>query len=316
MSQEQDRPGDYDLAMVKLGVLLPSRELVMYDNGGGDPQRLVAIAAQAESAGYDSVWVGDSLLAKPRAEPLTTLAAVATATQSVTVGTAVLIASQRNPEQLAQAAATVDALSGGRLVLGVGAGPGAPNVRADHELVGVDFDRRSSRVIEVVDRCRSLWTGADGVQMYPLASRPEGPPIWIGGEGPRTLERTGRLADGWFPISADVATFARGLAAVREAAEAAGRNPGDVTVGLYATVVIGETAAAEAELQEHSQLYYGVPHDQISKVQGSTAGPLGAVGEWLQEFIDAGAEHLCVRFASRNVEQQVEAFAPLADELR
>jgi len=302
--------------MVKIGVLLPSREAVMYDGGSGDPQRLVAIAKRAETLGYDSAWIGDSLLAKPRAEPLTALAAVAAATESIEIGTAVLIASQRNPEQLAQAAATVDALSGGRLILGIGAGPGAPNVRADHEFVGADFDRRSSRSIEVIERCRSLWSGADGVQMYPLPGRVGGPPVWIGGEGPKTLERTGRLADGWFPISANVAGFARGLGVVRESAEAAGRNPDGIAIGMYATVVIGETAAAVAELHEHSQLYYGLPHDTISQVQGSTAGPLDAVGEWLQEYIDAGAQHLCIRFGCRDVEAQLEAFAPLADQLR
>ena len=83
---------------------------------------LVELARQAEALGYDSVWAGDSLLAKPRAEPLTLLAGVATATERVELGTAVLIASQRNPEQLAQASATLDALSGGRFILGIGAG--------------------------------------------------------------------------------------------------------------------------------------------------------------------------------------------------
>lgn len=205
----------------------------MYDGGSGDPRRLVSFARQTEDLGYDSVWIGDSLLAKPRADPLTLLAAVAAATETVTIGTAVLIASQRNPEQLAQAVATVDALSDGRLVLGVGAGPGAPNVRADHEFVGANFDRRSSRMIEVIERCRSLWTGADGVQMYPLPGRAGGPPVWIGGEGPKTLERTGHLADGWFPISADVDKFATRLATVCESVEAAGRRPGDLAIGLY-----------------------------------------------------------------------------------
>jgi len=243
--------------MVKIGVLLPSRESVMYDGGSGDPRRLVAIAKQAENLGYDSAWIGDSLLAKPRSEPLTALAAIAAATESISLGTAVLLASQRNPEQLAQAAATVDALSDGRLILGIGAGPGAPNVRTDHELVGANFDRRSSRMIEVMERCRSLWSGADGVQMYPLPSAPGGPPIWIGGEGPKTLERTGRLADGWFPISADVATFAQRLTTVRESAEAAGRNPDEIAICMYVTVVVGEKSAAEAELHEHSELYYG-----------------------------------------------------------
>lgn len=299
----------------RIGVLLPSRESVMYD-GTGDPQRLVRIAVEAEELGYDSVWVGDSLLAKPRAEPLTVLAGVATATSRIELGTAVLIASQRNPEQLAQAAATLDALSGGRFILGVGAGPGADNVRADHELVGADFDRRSSRAIEVVQRCRQLWTGEDAPQMYPLPGRAGGPPIWIGGEGPRTLARTGRLADGWFPISASVDKFATGLTAVQGSAAAAGRDPADLDIGIYLTVVIGDKATAQAELEEHLQLYYNAPYDVIRTAQGVHAGSLEEVGEFCNSFVQAGANHLCVRFACRNVESQMESFAELLPQLR
>lgn len=303
--------------MTKIGVLLPTRESVMYDNGSGDPRPLVALAKQAETLGYDSVWAGDSLLAKPRAEPLTLLAGVAAVTERVELGTAVLIASQRNPEQLAHAGATLDALSGGRFILGVGAGPGADNVRRDHELVGANFDKRSSRAIEVIQRCRSLWTGADGDQMYPLPARPAGPPIWIGGEGPRTLERTGRLADGWFPISPDVETFAAGLATVRQSAEAAGRDPGSLDIGIYSTVVMDDDPAnAMAQLSEHLELYYSAPFDAIRRFQGVTAGTPEHCGEFVQSFIDAGANHVCVRFACRSVGDQMERFSDMLPELR
>lgn len=302
--------------MTSIGILLPTRESVMYDPGTGDPRPLVALAERAEQAGFDSVWAGDSLLAKPRAEPLTLLAGVAARTTRVALGTAVLLASQRNPEQLAQATATLDAMSDGRLILGIGAGPGAPNVRADHELVGADFDRRSSRAIEVAQRVRSLWTGADGTQMYPLPGRREGPPVWIGGEGPRTLERTGRLADGWFPISPNVATFSSGLARVRESAEEAGRSADDLAIGMYVTVVIGEPAEAQRQIEEHAQLYYGAPYDTISRVQGSKAGSREQVGEWMQAFIDAGAQHLCVRFGCDNPEAQLDLLAGMLEDLR
>lgn len=303
--------------MTKIGVLLPTRESVMYDDGSGDPRPLVDLAVQAETQGYDSVWAGDSLLAKPRAEPLTLLAGVAAATERVEIGTAVLLASQRNPEQLAQATATLDALAGGRFILGIGTGPGADNVRADHELVGVDFDRRWSRMYEVADRCRSLWSGADGTQMYPLPGRAGGPPIWIGSEGPRSLERTGRIADGWFPISPTAEVFARGLAVVRESAEAAGRDPGEIAIANYVTVVLdGEPAKAQAALEEHIELYYGAPFDVIRRFQGVTAGDADHCGEFIQSYIDAGAEHLCVRFACRDVAGQMDQFTELLPALR
>ena len=285
-------------------------------SGTGDPRPLVDLAVQAEHAGFDSVWAGDSLLAKPRAEPLTLLAGVATATERVELGTAVLIASQRNPEQLAQAAATLDALSGGRFILGVGAGPGADNVRIDHELVGADFDRRSSRVFEVVERCRALWNGVDAPQMYPLSGRSGGPPIWMGGEGPRTLERTGRLADGWFPITPDVATFSTKLSKVRESAEAAGRDPDSLDIAMYVTVVIGDEPTARAALAEHSELYYNKPAAEVASWQAGCAGPIEQVVDFIGGFIDAGAEHVCVRFATRDVDEQLQLLADHLPEFR
>ncbi|MEZ5408620.1 MAG: LLM class flavin-dependent oxidoreductase [Acidimicrobiales bacterium] len=93
--------------MTRFGILLPTREAVIYGDRTGDPRPLVELAVAAEAAGFDSVWAGDSLLARPRAEPLTLLAAVAARTSRVELGTAVLLASMRNPEQLAQSAATL-----------------------------------------------------------------------------------------------------------------------------------------------------------------------------------------------------------------
>ena len=302
--------------MVKVGVLLPSRETVMYDQGTGDPRRLVAIARQAEDLGYDSVWAGDSLLAKPRSDPLTLLAGVATVTQRVELGTAVLLASQRNPEQLAQSVATVDALAGGRFILGIGSGPGADNVRTDHELVGADFDHRASRAIEVAKRFKALWSGSDAPQMYPLPGRVGGPPIWMGGEGPRTLERTGRLADGWFPISPTVEKFSAGLDRVRAAAAAAGRDPVELDIAIYVTVVIGDPARARAEVEEHLELYYNQPFDVISRFQGVCTGSAESVIAFIRAFIDAGVDHVCVRFATRDVEGQMSVLAEHLGALR
>lgn len=302
--------------MVEIGVLLPTREAVMYGDGSGDPRPLVELAVTAEQAGFDSVWAGDSLLARPRAEPLTLLAGVATRTTTVRLGTAVLLPSLRNPEQLAQATATLDALSGGRFILGIGAGPGTDGVRGDHELVGTDFERRASRSWEVVDRVRSLWHGRDGDQMYPTPGSAAGPPVWCGGSGPRTLERTGKGADGWFPTATSPERFASDLARVREVAADAGRDPLSVTAAAYLTVVFGETDEATTALHQHSQLYYGIPHDVVARQQGSVAGPVDVVTGWLRSFVAAGAEHLCIRIGCEDVEGQLTILAGLLDELR
>ncbi|HAL46511.1 MAG TPA: LLM class F420-dependent oxidoreductase, partial [Dehalococcoidia bacterium] len=130
---------------------------------GGQPKNIESIlsmAETAEAAGLDSVWVGDSLTAKPRLEPLTVLAALATRTRRVRIGTAVMLGALRHPVLLAHAAATVDLISEGRVVLGLGIG-GAFNDAQRQEWLnaGVDPSGRASRFEETVDLLKRLTRG-------------------------------------------------------------------------------------------------------------------------------------------------------------
>src|ERR1700747_2346129 len=112
-----------------IGYLLPTRERVM--DGRPETRPLLDLAARAEGLGFDSVWVGDSLLARPRHDPLTLLAAVAARTTKVELGTAVFLPALRNPVVLAHQLATLDQISEGRLVLGAGIASDVPNIRAN-----------------------------------------------------------------------------------------------------------------------------------------------------------------------------------------
>ena len=114
---------------IKLGYLLPTRERIM--EGEHEVAPMLTLAEQAEGMGFDSVWVGDSLLARPRHEPLTLLAGLAGRVGRVELGTAVLLPALRNPVLLAHQAATVDQISEGRLILGVGIAGDVPNIRAE-----------------------------------------------------------------------------------------------------------------------------------------------------------------------------------------
>jgi alkanesulfonate monooxygenase SsuD/methylene tetrahydromethanopterin reductase-like flavin-dependent oxidoreductase (luciferase family) len=141
----------------KLGYLLPTREQVM--EGKPDAASLLDLAARAEAEGFDSVWVGDSLLAKPRHEPLTLLAGVAGRVPRIELGTAVLLPALRNPVVLAHLVATLDQVSEGRFILGVGFASDLPNVRAEFAAAGVPFEKRVGRMMEGLRLCQALWTG-------------------------------------------------------------------------------------------------------------------------------------------------------------
>src|SRR5438270_14061147 len=123
----------------EVGLLLPSREALLW--AGSDLTFVIEAARRAEQAGYAAVWAGDSLLARPRGEPLTMLAGVAGATTRVQLGTAVLLPLLRHPLTLAHQLATLDRISRGRLIVGVGPGADLPGTHAELAAVGVPSDR-------------------------------------------------------------------------------------------------------------------------------------------------------------------------------
>jgi alkanesulfonate monooxygenase SsuD/methylene tetrahydromethanopterin reductase-like flavin-dependent oxidoreductase (luciferase family) len=142
---------------VRIGYLLPTREQVM--QGRPEAAPLLALAERAEGLGYDSIWVGDSILARPRHEPLTLLSAVAARTRKAELGTAVLLPALRNPVVLAHGIATLDQISEGRFILGVGIASDVPNIRAEFVTCGVPFEKRVGRMLEGLRLCRELWSG-------------------------------------------------------------------------------------------------------------------------------------------------------------
>jgi len=217
----------------RLGVLIPIGQAQW--GAGTDPRELIDFAVQAEELGYSSLWANDFLLT-PRIEALTMLAAAAPVTRTVTLGTAALLPVLRRPVQAAQTLASIDLLSGGRLVLAVGAAfPGRFGL-PQHELSEVPWERRFTRLDETVALWRQLWTRPDltsfhgevlrfdGLPPMTAPARPGGPPIWLGGGSPSALRRVGRIYDGWLPYPPSPAAYADGLAAVRAAATEAGRS--------------------------------------------------------------------------------------------
>ena len=301
---------------VQLGVLLPIGQAQWGE--GTDPRELVDFAVRAEGLGYSSLWVNDFLLT-PRIEALTMLAAVAPVTSQVLLGTAALLPVLRRPVQAAQTLASIDLLSAGRLVLTVGAAfPGRFGL-PQHELSGVPWERRFTRLDETVALWRQLWTDPDATSFHgdvlhfdglpPMTApwRPGGPPIWLGGGGPSALRRAGRRYDGWMPYPPEPADYRRGLATVRQAAREAGRPVADITPALFVSAAVTDSAASGRRLlEEFSQASYGMPLAQLETIQALAAGPPEYVAERLRGYVAAGARHLACRIATTSLAAQRE----------
>lgn len=295
---------------LELGYLLPTREMIM--SGRNETAGMLGLAERAELLGFDGIWIGDSLTARPRHEPLALLAAVAARVPRVLVGTAVLLPALRNPVLLAHQAATIDRISEGRLVLGVGIARDVPSIRAEFTAAGVPFEKRVGRMMEGLRLARALWTGEpvtwnglwtlDKATIGPTPHRTGGPQLWIAGSLPQSLERCGNFFDGWLPNEGSADTWGRNWQEVRRIAQAAGRNPARLTGSMYLTLSLDDdVAAANARLDRYLESYYSAPAAALRKRQECFAGRPADVAAYLSGYARAGAHHLVLRFAGDQV---------------
>ena len=306
----------------KLGVLLPTRGILLRGDQPSNADRVFRMTQRVEEAGLDSVWVGDSLVAKPRLEPLSTLGALAARTSRVRLGTAVLLPALRHPVLLSQTMATVDLISGGRLVIGAGVG-GAFNdeQRGEWAAAGVDAKRRATRLEEIVEIAKGLGPGEplshegrhfdlDSVRMLPAATQPEGIP-WLlathyrAGK-PAQIDRAARVGDGIIAISDTPSEFAEVIAQVDAKAEEYGRDTKRRENVYYLTVNLDEDeSTARTDAEDWLMRYYG------ANIWGTRWGPFGGVqnvADRMAAFAEAGADTLVVRFASFDPERQLDVF--------
>lgn len=262
-----------------------------------DWTELSAMARTAEAAGFDSLWVGDHLLfdlpdgtRRGPWEAWTSLAALAAVTERVELGPLVASTNFHAPAVLAKQAATIDAISGGRLVLGLGAGWNELEFRA----FGLPYDHRVSRFEEAFTIIRSLLRHGhvdfDGTYyrladctLDPAPVRPGGPPLMLGSVGPRMMRIALPHVNAWNVWWTDYGNTPEGFAAVRERVEAAaaeaGRQPGEVAA-TAAMMVQLPGGVAEPEL--------GPAGDPVPPVRGSIADIAGHIDAMAR----AGATHV------------------------
>lgn len=240
----------------------------------------IARCVAAEQAGFDSVWVSEHHFLDDGYMPslLVLCAAIAQATEHVEIGTAVLLAPLIDPLRLAEDAATVDLISGGRLTLGLGAGWR----QEEFDVFGVPLERRAARMRETVTVLRGAWGEGpfshDGkeysyanVNVTPKPARPI--PIWLGGFSPPAMKRAGRIADGFVGSStgtSGIDGFTRAKGIVLEGLAAAGRDPSEFSFALHVPVFVQEGADAWLTVRPFYR-YLRWKYGDMAGARGSTA---------------------------------------------
>ncbi len=256
--------------------------------------------SRIEALGYDSAWTSEHIFFYfPTFDALTSLAAMAARTSRIRLGTAVLLLPLRPAALAAKEIASVDIISGGRLILGAGIGGEYPK---EFEAVGVPVRERGARADEALRVLKLLYsednvrfegrfTKLDGVSLMPKPAQPGGPPIWVAGRSDAAMRRAGRLADGYFPYLFSPERFRDGLSKAREYAEKAGRDPNSITGAIYQFIALADTydeakSMAAADLSRR----YNQPFDKIVD-RYVVMGNADDCARRLADFAEAGVEH-------------------------
>ena len=276
------------------------------------PDIIRGTAVRAEQLGYDSVWVSDHVVV-PHAnvvnfgetvyDPLVTLAVAAGATSRVRLGTTVLIVPYRNAVVTAKMISSLDALSGGRVVLGVGAGW----VAAESTTLGVPFAERGAMTDEHLRAMQELWTRREpsfagkytqfsGVTFEPKPVQKPHPPIWVGGHSRAAVRRTAEFGAAWHPINRPPEELRAGRAELARLCQARGRSAPPALTLRNDVCVLGPGRSVRPSARGGHVL----------------AGEPAALVDQLAALADCGVEHLVIEFLAadgRELDDQMATFA-------
>jgi probable F420-dependent oxidoreductase len=290
------------------------------------------LVALVDRCGYDSLWCGDHI-SFPMAilDPLLQLAQAAVVSRRLTFGTAVYLLPLRHPVPVAKQVATLDHLSEGRFIFGVGVGGEFPK---EYEACGVPHGERGPRLGEAIPLLRKLWSGEptshqgryygafEKVPMQPPARQPGGPPIWCGGRSDGALARAGRLADGWIAYVVTPEMYKAGLDKVAAAANEAGRGKVKFGTGHLLFTRLDATYekaldAATSTLSHRYAMDFRRPAERYAAL-----GSAQQVADRIRAFHAAGVRHIVLDLVGPYEERnrQIEAIArdvlPLLADLR
>jgi probable F420-dependent oxidoreductase len=320
------------------------KEGLSYPLPFADVEDIVRICQEAERLGYHSVWGNDHIMAPqyvreeyadpPRFfEPLVTLAYVAAHTTRIKLGTAVLVVPMREPAFLAKQVATLDHVSGGRVLLGVGVGAYreeleklTPRLRgADRgEVFGEGLAALRLLLTERTATFDGKYLEFEGLEVFPKPVQ-QPFPIYVGGNHPNQIRRAAEHGNGWLTASLPPARVAEGAAKVREAAEAIGRDPAEIIIAPQTAVCLGRTHEAAIEAFMESPFYRHLhtlrdstmrSEDLTRLVEANLIGTPDEVIERIHAFQDAGASLIAqMAFVSPTVDATLEDIQFFAEEV-
>jgi alkanesulfonate monooxygenase SsuD/methylene tetrahydromethanopterin reductase-like flavin-dependent oxidoreductase (luciferase family) len=313
------------------GITLSNRAILTQGTKAKD---LIDMAVKAESTGaIDAVWVGDSILSKPRLECIPLLGAIASHTSRVKLGVACMATiAQRNPVLLALQWASLDVLSGGRTWLAACMGYPAsqhPMAAKELEVMGVKSKERPGRLEEMIQALRLLWSeehaslqgkyySFDDVNLLPKpAQRPC--PIYIagtpraaqigGGGVERSLRRIARYADGWMTNQIELGMFQEYAARLRDMLVQEGRDPSAFKMFLYYGVSVNsDRDRAFGEAKSFLDAYYQKDFTRQGVEIWTACGPVEHCVDCVRGFIDAGVDHVTLRPIGDNLDEQFDIF--------
>ena len=256
------------------------------NQGIEDVREVLDLATRAEKLGFDSVWASEHVFNvsyvqerignRPYYEPLTILSYVAATTNTIGLGTSVLVLPYHNPIRLAKTAATLDVVSGGRLTLGVGVGV----IEEELAAMGSSFSERGAITDETITIMKELWTQEDptyqgrfhsfsGMKFTPKPVQKPHIPIIIGGTSRAAVRRAAKMGDGWHPTALDPENLSQRSHYSGDRAQAEGRDPSEIAVSVSAPM--GEAGregryslgADPAEILQKAQTYEGLGVDRL-----------------------------------------------------
>ncbi len=272
-----------------------------------------------ERNGFDAMWAGDHVaFVQPILDPLIQLSQASAISQRLLLGTAVYLLPLRRPASVAKQVVSLDHLSSGRVIFGVGVGGEFPG---EFALSGVPVNERGPRLSEGIEVLRKLWSGEPAAhagkfypfpetQMLPAPHQPGGPPIWCGGRKKAALRRAGRLADGWLSYVVTPDQYRAGLEIIARAGEDAGRDLSGFATGhlLFVRLAKDYDSALKYATEKLSKRY-AMDFSKPAK-RYCALGTAQQVAASIRGFYQAGVRHLVIDFIAERDDQieQIDHF--------